>query len=169
MEQFYIARLGANTGTTIATLEVDKVTCVAGAGRCDAGGTGGRQENVHTDGVVSLEVTLDAASAGGTIQVWSGDHTVTPRPATTKLLATLSDGVAANVTVAKGSTQLWPVVQSANGYNVSAPAQNGEVYRDFDTRLNSILVTWNGGSYSVDRATLEAMSNFRRRRGSRHA
>ena len=144
---FYIAKLGANTGTTLSTLTVDGTDCT----------TGSPCETLTFDvGSADVIATLDAASAGGVVELWDN----TPGATGSKKLATLESGDKTAVSFPRGTTALQTRIFSEQGYQAPAVATQGSVHRNYDTRLESILVEWEGGSHSVSRADLEAMDNF---------
>jgi hypothetical protein len=144
---FYIAKLGANTRTTLSTLTVDGTDCTSGS-PC---------ETLTMDvGSADVIATLDASSVGGVVELWDG----TPDETGSKKLATLESGDETEVSFARGTTALQTRIFSEQGYQASAVATQGSVHRNYDTRLESILVEWTGGSLSVSRADLEAMANF---------
>ena len=144
---FYIARLGANTGTTLATLTVDGTDCT----------TGTPCETLAFDvGSADVIATLDDASTGGVVELWNG----VPGATGSRKLATLESGDETAVSFGRGTTALQTRVFSEQGYQAPVVATQGSVHRNSDTRLESILVEWTGGSHSVSRADLEAMANF---------
>ena len=152
---FYIARLGASRGadTGDLTLTVGGNACGTGTDVCDT---------LRFD-VGSLKVTaaLGGDSDGGMVELWSGDVAQEPRLPTTKKLATLQDNRAATITVNRGTTALYPVIISEQGYSRSdGDSQYGAVHRNQDTRLEKIVIEWQGGSKTVSRAELEAMTDF---------
>ncbi len=155
---FYIKDRNAGSGNIITSVTIDGDACGTGAATGWTPPTARCIDNANDDGSIAVNVT---ASPGATIRLSSSDEEAAPSGSTAYSHA-VTNGEATNVSLPKGLREFHIHVAAGDGYTKNNPdadgggaAANFEVRRDADVRLNSLTVTWVGGTLKLDRDALD--------------
>ncbi len=152
-ETFHIKNRNAGDDIVITSVTIDGDACggsnpwtVPSPLRC--------VDNENDDGTIAVKVT---ASRGATIRLSSSASEASPRGTGTYSHA-VTNGEATNVSLPKGLREYHIHVAAGDGYTKNDPATNAanfQARRDADVRLNSLTVTWVGGTLKLDRDALD--------------
>ena len=158
-ETFHIKDRNAGDDILIKSVTIDGDACGIAAAAADPTATWTVPtdrcgDNANDDGTIAVKVT---ASTGATIRLSSSDSEATPSGTGTYSHA-VTNGTATNVSLPKGLRQFHIHVAAGDGYTKNDPATtsaNFEARRDADVRMNSLTVTWVGGTLELDRDALD--------------
>ena len=155
-EKFYIKDRNAGDDIVIMSVTIDGEAC----GTAGSGGsawtvpTARCIDNEQDDDMIKVKVT---ASRGATIRLSSSDAEARPS-GTGTYSHPVANGEGTDVKLPKGTREFHVHVAAGDGYTKNDPSEtpaNFEVRRDADVRLNTLTVTWVGGTLKLDRDALD--------------